>query len=92
MLLKCCLPATIDQLDPWWLTWDRIATHLVRQLLADLCRQLSVDDKKAWKQLSDSGGKAIFIKHLPTPAESTLNQRSAMTHETNDKADDDPDH
>ena len=33
----------------------------------------------------------MFIKNLPASAESVLNQRSTMTHETNDKADDDPD-
>ena len=58
-------------------------------LLTDLYRQLSVDDKKVRKQLLDSG-KAIFIKHLPTPVDSTFNQRSAKAHETNDKADDHP--
>ena len=37
-------------------------------LSSDLHRQLSSEDKKAWRQLSDDG-KAMFIKHLPTSAE-----------------------
>ena len=49
-------------------------------LSSDLYRQSSrSEDKKAWKQLSDTG-KAMFIKHLPTSAESALSQRSTMTH------------
>ena len=33
MLLKCCLPAIVDQLDSSRLIWDRIATHPMKQLL-----------------------------------------------------------
>ena len=34
MLLECCLPFTVDQLDSSQLIWDRITTHLVKQLAA----------------------------------------------------------
>ena len=33
MFPKCCPPAAVDQLDSSQLIWDRIGTHLVKQLL-----------------------------------------------------------
>ena len=50
-------------------------------LSADIYRQLSVDDKKVWKQLSDVG-KALFVKSMPTTVDSAAQLRSAMKHET----------
>ena len=72
------------------LSGSRPASKSLRatMLSSDLCRQLSGEDKKVWKQLSDPG-KAMFIKHLPTSSESALNQRSTMTHEVDDKTSDD---
>ena len=50
-------------------------------LSADIYRQLSAEDKKVWKQLSDVG-KALFVKSMPTTVENAAQLRSAMKHET----------
>ena len=75
------LEILVNRLSRKKLSGPRPASKSLRAtvLSSDLYRQLSGEDKKAWKQLSDPG-KAMFIKHLPALSESALSQRSTMTH------------
>ena len=75
------LEILVNRLSRKKLSGSRPASKSLRatMLSSDLYRQLSGEDKKVWKQLSDPG-KAMFIKHLPALSESALSQRSTMTH------------
>ena len=73
----------VNRLSQKKISGNRPASKTLRatMLSADIYRQLSVDDKKVWKQLSDVG-KALFVKSMPTTVESAAQLRSAMKHET----------
>ena len=83
------LEILVNRLSRKKLSGPRPASKSLRatMLSSEIYRQLSSEDKKIWKQLSDPG-KAMFIKHLPTSTDSALNQRSTMTHEVDDKTSD----
>ena len=69
-----------------FLSGNRPASKTLRatMLSADMYRQLSAEDKKVWRQLSDVG-EALFVKSMPTSAENAALQRSAMKHEVGDE-------